>query len=62
MANLSTLQDSRSPEISSLGSAVQTSQPISGGLWTPTNFPKLSENDIAHLAGLSYQQIAQKVL
>lgn len=62
MSSLTTLQDSRSPETSSLESAVQTSQPISGGLWTPICFPKLSENHISHLAGMTYQQIAQQIL
>jgi threonine synthase len=56
------LQDSRSPETSSLESAVQTSQPISGGLWSLKDFPQISENQISLFTSMTYQQIAEEIL
>lgn len=49
MSSLTNLQDSRGPEISSLESAVQTSQPISGGLWTPKDFPQVSNSELQNM-------------
>lgn len=62
MSSLTTLQDSRSSETSSLESAVQTSQPISGGLWTPTKLPTVSENELRMMTGMTYRSIADAIL
>lgn len=56
------LQDSRSMEKCSLSDAIQTSQPISWWLWSITNFPQLSSEDIQSLVWVSYQQVALNIL
>lgn len=62
MSSLTNLQDSRGPEISSLESAVQTSQPISGGLWTPKDFPQVSNSELQNMVEWGYIEVAKIIL
>jgi len=62
MPSSTILQDSRSPETATLSWAIQTSQPISGGLWTPTSFPHFSTHDLGTIQWLTYKSIADAVL
>ncbi|MFA5916612.1 MAG: threonine synthase [Candidatus Gracilibacteria bacterium] len=56
------LSDSRSNETSTLSNAIQTSQPLSGGLWCIKNFPQVNLENIQNLVGKSYQEVAYDVL
>lgn len=58
----SLLSDSRSNEQTSLKQAIITSQPLSGWLWCPTQFPEISPREIEDLEWKSYQDIAKKIL
>lgn len=52
------LSDSRTGETTTLSDAIQTSQPISGGLWSIRDFPQVSSDEIRNLTGKSYQEVA----
>ena len=58
----SILSDSRSSEQISLRQAIITSQPLSGGLWCPTHFPRVSLDELASFSGKRYQDIAKSIL
>lgn len=60
--NKSYLSDSRTGETTTLSDAIQTSQPISGGLWSIQDFPQVSPDEIQNLTGKSYQEIAFNIL
>ncbi|EKE27281.1 MAG: hypothetical protein ACD_3C00227G0002 [uncultured bacterium (gcode 4)] len=56
------LSDSRSDERLNLSGAIQTSQPLSWGLWSITDFPQVTSEEIQHLAGKTYQEVALSIL
>lgn len=60
--NKSYLSDSRTGETTTLSDAIQTSQPISGGLWSIQDFPQVSPDEIQNLTGKSYQEVAFNIL
>lgn len=54
--------DSRTGESTSLKHAVIKSQPLSGGLYTPTDMPQFSSAELASMANMSYQELAKTIL
>lgn len=58
------LIDSRGIEESSLKTAVEQSQPLSWGLWTPGNgaFPKLKVESLKRFSEMSYQELVFAIL
>jgi|GEM_PF-6524440 len=62
LINNNHLSDSRSGETATLSDAIQTSQPISGGLWSIQDFPQVSPDEIQGLTGKSYQEVAFNIL
>lgn len=56
------LCDSRSNEKASLSKAIQTSQPISWGLWSITDFPQIYSRELNDLSWTSYQELAFDIL
>lgn len=56
------LVDSRTGQITSLSQAIQTSQPISWGLWSPEGFPQFSDEQVKAMSAMSYQWLAQTIL
>ena len=59
---VSSLTDSRTKEKTSLSNGIITSQPISGWLWCPENFPSFSRKQLEQMATMSYQELAQEIL
>ncbi|EKD29427.1 MAG: threonine synthase [uncultured bacterium (gcode 4)] len=56
------LFDSRSGETATLSDAIQTSQPISGGLWSIRDFPQVSPDDIQNFIGKPNQEVTFNIL
>jgi len=56
------LLDSRTEKGISLSQGIITSQPLSGGLWSPSSFPEFSSDHIAGMSYMSYQWLAQTIL
>lgn len=56
------LIDSRTGDTTSLRDWILTSQPESGGLWSPSDLPNISQSEIESMAGMSYQWVAFRVL
>ncbi len=56
--------DSRTSQEVDLKIAIETSQPTSGGLWTPKNnyFPRISLEDINEISEKTYQETAFSIL
>lgn len=54
--------DSRTGESTSLKHSVMKSQPLSGGLYTPTSLPQFSSVELASMANMSYQELAKMIL
>lgn len=61
---LTSLVDSRSTEKMSVQDAVLTSQPPSGGLYTPLpqEMPQISPDEIQRMANMRYQGVAKRIL
>jgi hypothetical protein len=47
--------------ISSLSGAIQTSQPKSGGLWTPMRLPMVTDEEMKMMSGMTYRSIASVI-
>lgn len=56
------LQDSRTNNYSSLSGAIITSQPISWGLWSLVDFPKISLEEIEKQVWNSYHNVVYNIL
>lgn len=56
------LSDSRTWEKTSLSWAIQTSQPLSGWLWSITDFPQVWNDELQSFAWSSYQELAFNIL
>lgn len=54
--------DSRTGEPTSLKHSVMKSQPLSGGLYTPTDMPQFSSTELSSMADMSYQELAKMIL
>lgn len=56
------LRDSRSSEQTTLSNSIQTSQPLSWGLWSIVEFPQVNSSEMQDLTWASYQQLAFNIL
>lgn len=56
------LVDSRTGETTSLSTGIKTSQPLSGGLWSPQELPEISSEEIGFMSNMSYQNLAKTIL
>lgn len=56
------LSDSRTWQVSTLSDAIITSQPISWWLWSITDFPQVTTDEIQNQVGKSYQELALNIL
>lgn len=61
---LNHLVNSRTGEKTSLSNAILTSQPASGGLYTPEHgsLPRMSDRELYAMSSQSYQEVAEMVL
>ena len=62
MGHQFSLLDSRTDDSINLPGGIQSSQPLSGGLWSPETLPLISLEEINLTADMSYQQVAEVVL
>lgn len=64
MNRLDTVIDSRTGNEETLPQAIKTSQPLSGGLFTPKNdtLPPVSSEEIGQMAKMDYQTLAFFIL
>lgn len=56
------LIDSRTGIRTSLSEGIQTSQPISWGLWSPEGFPQFSDEQVSAMSHMNYQWLAHAIL